>query len=199
MSIYSCLGVVVRQKSNDKRNSILAAATQVFAERGLGAATSAISAAAGIAEGTLFIYFKTKDEMVNALYGAILQDLADAMMVGYPRRKSVRSRVEHVWQKYLDWGLYNASEHSILRQVEVWAGLTEEAKNTGRTTFLEIEQLITEAVETRVFRDLPRQTFEAAMNALADMALKLIRGDAKNETVYREIGFAMLWGGLATK
>jgi AcrR family transcriptional regulator len=199
MSISSLSGVVVRRKSNDKRNSILAAATQVFAERGLGAATSAISAAAGIAEGTLFIYFKTKDEMVNALHGAILQDLADAMMVGYPRRKSARLRVEHVWQKYLDWGLANVSEHSILRQVEMWPGLTEETKNAGRATFLEIEQLITEAVETRVFRDLPRQTFEAAMNALADMALKLIRGDGKNEAVYREIGFAMLWGGLAKK
>jgi AcrR family transcriptional regulator len=59
---------MARPKSEDKRNAILSAATEVFAERGLSAATSAISSAAGVAEGTLFTYFKTKDELINALY-----------------------------------------------------------------------------------------------------------------------------------
>ena len=41
----------------------------LFAERGIGhAPTSAIAAAAGVAEGTLFTYFKTKDELLNELY-----------------------------------------------------------------------------------------------------------------------------------
>jgi AcrR family transcriptional regulator len=48
--------MMARAKSEDKRNAILSAATEVFAERGLGAATSAISHEAGVAEGTLFTY-----------------------------------------------------------------------------------------------------------------------------------------------
>jgi hypothetical protein len=40
------------------------------------------SGAARIAEGTLFTYFKTKDELVNALYREIKVELADAMMSG---------------------------------------------------------------------------------------------------------------------
>jgi AcrR family transcriptional regulator len=45
---------MAKPKSADKRNSILSAATQVFAERGLGAPTAAITIAARIAEGSLF-------------------------------------------------------------------------------------------------------------------------------------------------
>jgi len=61
--------VSARPKSEDKRNAILDAATRLFAERGLTAApTSEISKQAGIAEGTLFTYFKTKDDLINALY-----------------------------------------------------------------------------------------------------------------------------------
>ena len=75
---------MARSKSEDKRNAILSAATQVFAERGLGAPTSAISQASGVAEGTLFTYFPTKDELINALYREIKLELADAMMSNFP-------------------------------------------------------------------------------------------------------------------
>jgi DNA-binding transcriptional regulator YbjK len=58
---------VARPKSEDKRNAILDAATRLFAKRGLTAAPrSEISKQAGVAEGTLFTYFKTKDDLINA-------------------------------------------------------------------------------------------------------------------------------------
>src|SRR5712672_503691 len=79
---------MARLKSEDKRNSILSAATKVFAERGLAAPTVAITAVAGVAEGTLFTYFRTKDELVNALYREIKLELADAMMSGSLARRA---------------------------------------------------------------------------------------------------------------
>jgi AcrR family transcriptional regulator len=63
---------VARPKSEDKRNAILDAATRLFAERGLAAApTSEISNWAGVAEGTLFTYFRPKDDLINSLYRKI--------------------------------------------------------------------------------------------------------------------------------
>ena len=59
---------MARPKSEDKRNAILDAATRVFAECGLTAApTSEISRRAGVADGPLFTYFKTKDDLINAV------------------------------------------------------------------------------------------------------------------------------------
>jgi AcrR family transcriptional regulator len=79
---------VARPKSEDKRNAVLDAATRLFAERGLTAApTSEISKQAGVAEGTLFTYFKTKDDLINALYREIKLELADAMMSDFPGRR----------------------------------------------------------------------------------------------------------------
>src|SRR5580700_3464724 len=99
---------MARPRSEDKRNAILDAATHVFAERGLTAApTSEISKQAGVAEGTLFTYFKTKDDLVNALYREIKLELADAMISGFPRKKSVRARLRHVWEGFVNWGVAN--------------------------------------------------------------------------------------------
>ena len=96
---------MARPKSEDKRNAILEAATRLFAERGLSAApTSEISNWAGVAEGTLFTYFRTKDDLINALYRDIKLELADAMMSDFPRKKNVRTRLQHVWDRYVKWG-----------------------------------------------------------------------------------------------
>src|ERR1700677_3711809 len=109
---------MARPKSDDKHNALLLAAEQVFARRGLAAApTSAISKEAGVAEGTLFTYFATKDELVNALYREIKVELADAMMANFPRKKSVRQRLQHVWDSYIGWGLENAKKNRVLKRV----------------------------------------------------------------------------------
>src|SRR6202008_470369 len=110
---------MARPKSDDKREAILAAATQVFAERGLAAPTSAISKAAGVAEGTLFTYFSTKDDLVNALYREIKLKLAGALMSGFARRKDVRSKLRHIWDCYVNWGVSNPEHRKVLAQLGV--------------------------------------------------------------------------------
>ena len=56
------------------------------------------------AEGSLFTYFKTKDELINALYRELKLELADAVMSSFPRKQSVRHRLEHVSNGYVQWG-----------------------------------------------------------------------------------------------
>jgi AcrR family transcriptional regulator len=187
---------MARAKSEDKRNAILSAATTVFAERGLGAATAAISHAAGVAEGTLFTYFKTKDELVNALYREIKLELADAMMSDFPRRASVRDRFQHVWDRYVHWGITNPVQHKALQQIMVWDGLTEESRRAGITPFLEIEKVAQAAVAEHVFLDRPLDFIAAAMNALAETTIEFMRRSPAAADTYRASGFEMLWAAI---
>jgi AcrR family transcriptional regulator len=190
---------MARPKSEDKRNAILSAATQVFAERGLGAATSAISSAAGVAEGSLFTYFKTKDELVNALYREIKLELADAMMSGYPRKKSVRQRLQHVWNQYVEWGIANPVQHKVLTQIEVWGGLTDASRAAGTAPFAEIQTLAENAMEQRLFQELPQRFIAATMRAMAETTMEFMRQEADKAEMYRDSGFEVLWAGITRK
>jgi TetR/AcrR family fatty acid metabolism transcriptional regulator len=59
----------------DKRVLILDAATRVFAERGFFAAQVAdIARRAGIAAGTVYLYFRSKDELLLTLFDRTMQD-----------------------------------------------------------------------------------------------------------------------------
>lgn len=57
---------MARPKSEDKKQALLEAATAAFAQSGIAASTSAIARSAGVAEGTLFRYFATKDELLKS-------------------------------------------------------------------------------------------------------------------------------------
>ena len=190
---------MARPKSEDKRNAILAAATQVFAQRGLGAATSAISQAAGVAEGTLFTYFKTKDDLVNELYRQIKLELADAMMSGFPRKQSVRHRLQHVWDGYVNWGVANPGQRKALAQLEVSDRLSSESKTAGLAPFIEIQTMVQDARAQHVFRDLPEEFVAGTMRALAETTMKFMTAHPKMGDEYRQLGFAVLWAGITKK
>ena len=190
---------MARPKSEDKRNAILSAATEVFAERGLSAATSAISSAAGVAEGTLFTYFKTKDELINALYREIKLELADAMMSEFPRRAGIRDRLQHVWDHYLAWGVKNPSQQKVLQQMTVWGGLTKESKHAGVAPFLEIEKMAEAAVAQQVFRRPATGVHCRHHERPGRYDDGLYAPEPKQAEMYRKQGFEMLWAGVTRK
>jgi AcrR family transcriptional regulator len=187
---------MARPKSEDKRNAILAAAMEIFAERGLGAATVAVSSAAEVAEGTLFTYFSTKDELLNALYRQIKMELADAMMLEFPRKKSVRQRLQHIWDCYVNWGVANPSARKALALLEVSGKLTQESKAAGSAPFTEIQTMAQDAIEQRIFQDLPLEFIAGATQALAQMTMEFMAQRQKTADMYRTAGFEMLWAGI---
>jgi AcrR family transcriptional regulator len=190
---------MAKPKSGDKRNAILSAAIQVFAERGLGAPTAAISSAAGIAEGSLFTYFKTKDELINVLYREIKLEVADAVMSGFPRKQSVRHRLEHFWNGYVQWGVGNPKQQKVLKQVQVWAGLTDESKQAGFAPFIEFQRIAEDALTQRIYKDIPQAFIGAALSALAEMTMEFMVREPDKADTYRTAGFEMLWAGITRR
>jgi len=56
-------------RAGDKRERILRAAVKVFARKGFYASrVSEIAKAAGVADGTIYLYFKSKDELLTSLF-----------------------------------------------------------------------------------------------------------------------------------
>lgn len=191
---------MARPRSDDKRNAILAAAIAVFAERGLGAPTSAISKAAGVAEGTLFTYFSTKDELINALYRELKLELADAMLSNFPRRKNLRSKLEHIWNGYVQWGVANPAQCKVLGQLQVCDALTEETQAAGAAPFAEIQEISCAAVEQRLLKSgLPLEFLTKALGALAQATMELMVANPAKADAYREYGFEMFWAGITRK
>jgi AcrR family transcriptional regulator len=187
---------VARSKSDDKREAILAAATSVFAEGGLSAPTSAISKAAGVAEGTLFTYFATKDDLLNALYRQIKLELAEVLMSGFARKKDVRAKLRHIWDAFVTWGVANPERQKVLAQLAVSDKLTKETKAVGAMPFAELEAMGREAMAQGTIRDFPLEFFTAMMDAMTQATIRLIGANPSQAAKYRTLGFEALWNIL---
>ena len=62
----------------DKRDAILRAATEVFAARGFfNAQVADVARAAGIAAGTVYLYFKSKDDLLVSIFEQTVRDAID--------------------------------------------------------------------------------------------------------------------------
>jgi AcrR family transcriptional regulator len=188
---------MARPKSEDKRNAILAAAIEVIAERGLAAApTAAISRLAGVAEGTLFTYFGTKECLVNELYRAIKHELAVTSMSGFPDELDVREQLRHVWDVYVDWGVANPSARRALAQLQVSGALTADTLAAGQAPFVRLQASVRTAMAQDRLRVLPEAFVSAVMLSLAETTMAAMSAHPEAAAEYRSWGFDMLWSAI---
>src|SRR5579883_2305801 len=74
------------RRSGDKRERILDAAVRVFAKKGFHATrVSEVAKAAGVADGTIYLYFKSKDELLVSLFEDRVEKLLGYMRTELPK------------------------------------------------------------------------------------------------------------------
>jgi len=188
---------MARPRSDDKRNAILSAATEVVAREGLSAPTAKIARTANVAEGTLFTYFLSKDALLNELYLTLRAELKDVMMAAYPRSRSVKTKIRHAWQKYLDWGVAYPDKRKVLAQLGVSDRITPHTRAAGALVFSELTALLDESIAGGALRDHPADFVSAIMSALAETTMDFMIRDVARAAQYSESGFDAFWNAIA--
>ena len=88
--------------AGDKRARILAAAEEVFARRGFyNARVSEIARAAGVADGTIYLYFKSKDDLLISLFETRMKDVIGELETAVPPDGAAPLRLSAFISAYL--------------------------------------------------------------------------------------------------
>lgn len=184
-----------RPRSDEKRRAILDAALRVFAERGIAhAPTGAISKAAGVAEGTLFTYFASKDELMAELYQELRQEFS-RRLEGFPHEADTRTRLRYIWDKYLDVGVAHPERLKVMTQLRASGTLYKENEKPA-FAFVEVLRGTHEATEGNGLQDAPPEYLVLLMRAQAEITMEFIQAHPESMEMCRELGFKMLWNGL---
>ncbi|MGV8919735.1 MAG: TetR/AcrR family transcriptional regulator [Pseudomonas sp.] len=188
---------MARPKSEDKRHAILDSALQIFAEQGLGAATAKIAKGAGVAEGTLFNYFATKDELLNQLYLEIKAELSEVMLPGFPRGESVKHRMRHLWHTYVDWGVAFPHKRKVTALLSMSDRITPQTQAISAHTMADISQTMQHGIDSGTFREQPPAFIAAIMRSLAETTMDFMSNEPEQAQRYREAGFEAYWNSIA--
>ncbi|NDL64932.1 TetR/AcrR family transcriptional regulator [Acerihabitans arboris] len=184
---------MARPKSEEKRLALLEAAVDAVAEHGLGASTARIAAQAGVAEGTLFRYFATKDHLLNELYFHLKQNLCNAMMEDYLRTDQVKERARSVWNSYIGWGLVNPAANKAMRQLAVSDKIRPATIACVAELFPDLEELSEACVIEGVLIKGQSAFADAIFMALAQTTMEFALREPDEIDAYKAAGFDVMW------
>ncbi len=81
----------------DKRERILDAAVKVFARKGFHATrVSEVAKAAGVADGTIYLYFESKDHLLVSLFEHRVERLLEYLETELPRAPSAADKLQRI-------------------------------------------------------------------------------------------------------
>jgi AcrR family transcriptional regulator len=109
---------MVREISNEKRARFLQAALKLFAAKGVqSTSTAEIARGAGTAAGTLFLYFPTKQDLINALILEISKQEGEAIQALLAPSLSARDQFFTIWDGSIRWLLDHPEAYQYAQQV----------------------------------------------------------------------------------
>lgn len=92
----------MRTKDEEKEKLILESALNIIAKTGLaGLKMSDLAKEAKLATGTVYIYFKDKDELVRKLYLYLMRTTTSDLSSGINTNDSVKSKIKKISHNYL--------------------------------------------------------------------------------------------------
>ncbi|MCU1312943.1 MAG: regulatory protein TetR [Acidobacteriaceae bacterium] len=187
------MATMARARSPEKRSAILEAAVQEIAKAGLGAPTAKIARRAGVAEGTLFTYFATKEELLNELYVELKLELYRRVNAGFPHKAGLERRVRHVWASVLEEAVASPAKRKVSVLLNVSHLITPETRARTAPERSALDATMRELGRRSAMRGLPEGFAGATMMALQEATMDCIASNAKQREQLIDRAFAVFW------
>lgn len=181
----------------NKRDLILNAALKLFVDNGFhGTATSKIALEAGVANGTLFQYFKTKDELVVALYLHLKEELGSYTIKHTQNDSGLKEAVRSQILSTLYWALENPLKFRYIQQMHSSPYIEKVDQEVLNKQLEPHLSLIRKGVKQGVLKSLPVELLYALMSnqvfgLYQFITTKKMSKGKQQETI--EATFEMLW------
>jgi AcrR family transcriptional regulator len=187
---------MARVRSPAKRNAILQAAVHEIAEVGLGAPTAKIARRAGVASGTLFLYFANKEELLKELYVELKGEVYARINTNFPHNGSLERRARHIWAKTLDWGIEFPEKRKASTQLNVSDLITPETRARTAGERSAVDATFSELGSCGPLRGLPAGFAGATMSAMQEATMDFIAKRPSRRKELMEQAFQVLWRAL---
>lgn len=187
---------------SDKRTQIIEASIDLFASNGFwNTPTSKITKHAKVSTGTLFNYFASKDELIDEVYLQLRQEQTAHVAVNFPSSGSIKSRFEHVWFRYIDWGVRNPVRYRLLQQMKLSDLISSEAQARSNADMTEAIGSMDQAMKDELFGEISAEYFGALV--VAQLNAAVIYATAHNLTdmsLTKHIArsFEIFWAGITS-
>ncbi|MBX3261259.1 MAG: TetR/AcrR family transcriptional regulator [Labilithrix sp.] len=160
-----------RRRLGDKRDRILKAAVKVFARNGFHATrVSEVAKAAGVADGTIYLYFESKEELLFSLFEDRVGKLLSFMRDELPKKPDAPARLRAI--------------------IDMQLGLLEGERDLAEVITVILRQ------STRLMKEFAAPHFNAYLDAIAKIIAEGQATGAFRQDVSPHIAARAIFGAL---
>jgi Transcriptional regulator len=145
---------------NNVQKAVFEATLQLITQKELQATSmSLISKESGVSMGSIYYYFKSKEEIINGLYLAIIKDCTKAVLRDFYKDSPIQIRFAQAWLYLIRFSMEHSEASRFIEQYSFSPYIDDETKRQSAEANWcgSLATLYKEAIQTGLFIDLDPQ------------------------------------------
>ncbi len=140
----------------DKRSQIIESAIDLFVSKGFQHASMALlTKKSGIAIGTIYHYFKSKNELIEGTYFYVTQRYGNAIQFTKEEaRLSFKERFDLLWIKSYNFYMDRPNYYYLKDSLNYSPLISKELMDESRKYYQVVFDIINEGIESKIFSDV---------------------------------------------
>jgi AcrR family transcriptional regulator len=186
-------------KHSDKRKAIMDASLKLFCTKCFqDTTTSSISNEAKVATGTLFLYFESKEELVNELYLQCKDELAHYVEEGVWDHTSFKTRLKYIWERGTEWCMQNPEKMQFMTQFSSSPYITKLTREKAVSHLRLMNEIIEKAIANKEVTTSSVELLSRMLGGYFHNARLFLLDNTKNRNLkkWEEEIFDWIWKGI---
>lgn len=188
----------MKPKDEQKLEAIAQATYQCVLERGMRALTMAdIAKRAGLATSTLYVYFPSKQALLDALYESAKTATVANLMEADQSGSSVKARMRSIWQCLLAMRMEQPDRHVFMEQYASSAFMSDSNRSLGAGLSAVFAALVEQGQREELVKPIPVAFHQACLlGSVAETAKLMAQHVLPDDQATRETGFLLCWDAM---
>ncbi|MFN8299766.1 MAG: TetR/AcrR family transcriptional regulator [Chitinophagales bacterium] len=190
----------ISDKQSDKRKAIMDASLKLFCEKCFqDTSTASISQAANVGTGTLFCYFSSKEELVNALYLEAKEELAAFVAEGVWEQNTFKARLKHIFERRIAWYRANREKIKFMGQYHSSSLITKITREKALLSSNALNEVVIKALEDGEVHSHSADLFTALISGYVHQSALYVAENAPEADLnkWQDEAFQVLWKGVS--
>lgn len=188
----------MKSKSPEKEAEIYRVVLDITMEEGLaGLKISKVAKQAGLAHGTVYIYFKNKKELINNLFQKTKQTATQILLSKDSLEGDFVSALRQVWEKYLLYLIHNQKEIHFMQQCINSPFLEEESKQLSNNFMLQMNAFFERGKQEQQIKAIHTELILSVFSGLAkELVQKINQGILVVDDTLLQNSFELCWSAV---
>lgn len=188
----------VRHKDSNKENSIIEKTLEIVYETGIaGLKMSILAKRVGVSPSTLYVYFKTKEDLINSIAFKLINEISDSLDHDIVAAGSFELGFKAKWLHLFNFLLNKEREVNFLDQWKQSPYFNKESLGILKDNMKVASDLFKYGKENGILKDLDDKVIHAVMSGIAKQLIAQVKeGFLQIDNTSMDKYYQLVWDAL---